>query len=161
MLLHDPALMGRLACRVVREKVAVVFFHVSVAVISRRCHEGDVTFQVVVRRVSPVGIEGFHQSGTKLQVERVFSGFQELMIMDASFAPVLGLVVQDIALLIDRMIGRSPQNAVRMGVPRGNKIGHVTIVPPESEGVVIPVHGHSQGVTDEKPVESSPAAEFI
>jgi hypothetical protein len=37
----------------------------------------------------------------------------------------------------------------------------VTIVPLESEGVVIPVHGHSQGVTDEKPVKSSAAAGVI
>ena len=45
-----------------------------------------------------------------------------------------------------------------MGILGGNKIGHVTIVPLKSEGIVIPVHGHGQGVTDEKPVESSPAA---
>jgi hypothetical protein len=73
--------------------------------------------------------------------------------MDASFAPVLGLVVQNIALFVERTIGRAPQDAVRMGIPGGNKIGHVTIVPLESKSVVIPVHGHSQGVTDENPVD--------
>jgi hypothetical protein len=157
VLLRDPAMMGRLAPRVVSKKVAVVFFHVGVTVISRRCHKVDVTFQVVVRGVSPVGIEGFHQEGTEFQVKRVLPGLQELVIMDASFAPVLRLVVKNIALFVERTIGRAPQDAVRMGIPRGNKIGHVTIVPPESDGVVIPVHRHSQGVTDKKPVESSPA----
>jgi hypothetical protein len=126
-------------------------------VIFRRCHEGDVTLQVVVRGVSPIGIKGFHQEGTEFQVQRVLPGLQELVIMDASFAPVLRLVVKNIALFVERTIGRAPQDAVRMGIPRGNKIGHVTIVPPESDGVVIPVHGHSQGITDEKPVDCPPA----
>ena len=161
VLLHDAALMGRFAPRVVSEEVAVVFFHIGVAVISRRCHEGDITLQVVVRGVSFVGIEGFHQEGTEFQVQRVLPGLQELVIMDASLSPVLGLVVQNVALFVERTIGRAPQDAVWMGILRGDIVCHMAIVPLKSERIVIPVNRHSQSVTDKKPVERSSASRFI
>ena len=161
VLLHDPALMGRLAFREVSEKVAVVLLHVSVAVGPRRCHEGEVSLQVIVRGIPLVGIKRVHQESAELKIQRVFPGFEELVIVDASFAPVLRLVVQNIALLIEGAIGGAPQDAVRMRVLGGKVIDDPAIIPSKSRGIVIPVNRHGQRVTDEKPVESSPAAGFI
>jgi len=132
VLLHDPALMGILACRIAGEKMAMVFFHIRVAVRPGRCHESDVSLQIVVRGVSPVGIKGVHQESTELKIQRVLPGFQELVIVNPSFAPVLCLVVKNVALFVERTVGRTPQDAVRMGILGGDEIFHPTIVPAKS-----------------------------
>jgi hypothetical protein len=48
-----------------------------------------------------------------------------------------------------------------MRILGGKVIYDLAIIPSKSRGIVIPVNGHGQGVTDEKPIESSPAAGFI
>jgi len=141
--------------------MAMLFLHIRVAVCPRRCHEGDVSVQDVVRGVSPVGVHGVHQESTELKVQRVFTGLQELVIVDPSLAPVLRLIVQNIALFIEGAIGGAPEDTVRMRILGGKVIGHPAIIPSKSCGIIIPVNRHSQSVADEKPVESSPAKGFI
>ena len=125
------------------------------------CHESDVALQIVIRQVAPVGIQGFDQEGAELQVQRVLAGLKELMVMDASFAPGTGLIVKNVALFIERTIGRAPKDAVRMRILGGNVIGHSAIVPLQSQRIVIPVNRHCERIPDEEPEYRSLASRFV
>jgi hypothetical protein len=71
------------------------------------------------------------------------------MVMDARMPPILGLIMEDFTLLVERFIGGAPKDTVRMRIFWCKVILYITVVALECKPVVIPVHGHGKRVPDE------------
>ena len=67
-------------------------------------HSIDVALQPLLGVVAAIFADQLVQLYTQLKVDRVFSSFEKLMIVNAALAPVLGLVVEDITALVARLI---------------------------------------------------------
>jgi len=71
------------------------------------------------------------------------------MIVDAALAPEGGLVPEDIAPFVERVVFRTPEDATGVRVSRSLiGIEHPVIVP-EGFPVIIPMAGHRKGIGDE------------
>jgi hypothetical protein len=74
------------------------------------------------------------------------------MVMDPGTPPILGLIMEDFTLFIERFIGGSPKNTIRVRIFWGKVFRHMAIVALECHSVVIPVHGHGERIPDEYPI---------
>ena len=89
---------------VVVEKCAVIFFKVSVVMPAWLEHSIDVALQPLLGVVATILADQLVQLYTQLKVDRVFSSFEELMVVNAALAPVLGLVVEDVAAFVTWLV---------------------------------------------------------
>ena len=80
--------------------------------------------------------------------QSVLAGFEELMVVNITLPPVDGLIVQDVAPLIDRIIVRAPEDTTRMRVLRSEVMIDEAVVPAQGVSVIIPVNRHCKGVTN-------------
>ncbi len=126
---------------------------VSVAVAARRGHVGDVTAQIIVRVITAVSIDRLDEHAAELDVQRVFTGFEELVVVIARPfpPPVSRLVVQDFARGAGRRVTRAEENAVGVRIARGQVVGHPAVIVEQGAAVVIPVHRHGERISDVKP----------
>ena len=137
------------AAGVCGEKVPVILFHVSVAMLPRGEHEGDVAREVISGVVTAVRDERFRQHFCELQVERVFPGAEELMIVNAALAPILRLLAEDVAALVQWRVFGAPEDAVGMRVFRCQVVAHDAVVTLQCGAVVIPMNRHRERIADQ------------
>jgi hypothetical protein len=142
------ALSSTNSASVVRKEFSVTLFNVRVPVPSWSKHEFDITPKVIVHIVVTALAERLHHNFGKLEIQRVFAGTQELMIMDAFLTPVLCLLVENFAASIERMVFGIAENAIGMWVPGCNVIADNAVVTTQSGAVVVPMNWHCQGVSD-------------
>jgi hypothetical protein len=109
--------------------------------------------QVVSGIVKPIFIEGFDEQGAQLQVEGVFPGLQELMIVDAPFTPVASLIMENLPLFIGGCVRRTPEDTVRMGILGSKIIGDPAIIAKERLPVIIPVDRHGKRVSNVQAIQ--------
>ena len=102
------------------EELPVTLLDVGVAVPARGEHEVEITLQIIVRVIAAARDERFDEHLAELEIQRVFAGVQELMIVNAALPPVLRLVMQDVAAFIQRRVRRAPEDAAGCGF-RGAK----------------------------------------
>ena len=116
VLVLDGAFPGRLAHRIAGEESAMILLHVGVAVVAGREHEIDVTGEPCVGIVAAVFLAQAHQLGGELEVQGVFPGFEELVVVDAALPPIDRLIVEDFAFLVGRGVLRAPQDGAGVGI---------------------------------------------
>ncbi len=81
---------------VIGEKMSEILLGIGVPVVARGCKKRDEMLQPALRGVTLSAAEEVEEFCCELDIECVFPGLQKLMIMDALFTPVAGLVVQNI-----------------------------------------------------------------
>jgi hypothetical protein len=84
-----------------------------------------------------------------LEIQGVSPGLEELVVVDAALSQVDRLRVEDLAFRVRRGVARPPQdrNGVRV---LGSKVpSDFTLLRPQCLAVVIPVHGHRNGICHE------------
>src|SRR4051812_342526 len=89
------------AARVAGEEFSVIFLDVGIPVLTRREHEFDVASEIVVRVVATTRDERIDEHFCELEVQSVFAGVEELVIVNAALPPVLRLLAQNVATLIE------------------------------------------------------------
>lgn len=127
----------------------MVFFQVGVVVIAGGEHEIDVMGEPFIRIVAAVFLGEFHEFPGELEVEGVFTGCEELMVVDAALSPILCLIVEDLALFIEGCVFGAPEDGTGVRVLRSEIGGDFPILGAEGFAVVIPVYGHGGGICDE------------
>ena len=137
------------AARVVCEELAMALLDVGIPMPARAEHEIDITPQVVIRVVASPRDERIDEHLGKLEIQRVFAGAEELVIVDAAPAPVLRLFAEDVPARVERRVGGAPENAVGMRVSRRSVVVNHAVVAEQRGAVVVPVHGHRQCVPNE------------
>ena len=134
---------------VVGEELPVTLLDVGIPVPSRGEHELDIALEVIVGIVASARNERLDEHFGKLEVQRVFPGMKELVIVDSVPSPILSLLVQDIATGVERRVFGTPENAVRMRVSRRDVVADDIVVAAQRGAVVIPVDRHRQRVPNE------------
>ncbi len=86
----------------------------SSAVLSRRQHEVDIALQMIIRVVATARDQRLDEDLRELKVEGIFAGAKELVVVDSALSPVLRLIVQNVAALIQWSVFRAPEDAVGM-----------------------------------------------
>ena len=114
-----------------------------------REHELGVSLEIAVRFVAAARDERLHEHFRELEIERVFTGAKELMVVNVPPAPVFRLVVEDFAARVQRGVFRAPEDAARMRIPWREIVAHDAVVPVERRPIVIPMDRHRQRVADE------------
>ena len=89
------------------------------------------------------------QIGGEPEVQGVFTSFKELVIMNFALAPEDGLVPEDIAPFIERMVFRTPEDAAGVGISWSQVMVENPGVVSEGLPVIIPVAGHREGIGGE------------
>ena len=69
--------------------------------------------------------------------------------MNAALAPVLRLLMQDIAARVERRVFRAPEDAAGMRIAWRKVVAHDAVVASKHRPVVIPVNRHRKRVADE------------
>jgi hypothetical protein len=87
--------------------------------------------------------------GGELEVYRVFTGFEKLVIVNAALTPVDCLLTEDVAPFVERLVFRSPKDAARVRFSRSLIMIEHSIVISQCRTVVIPMAGHCEGIGDE------------
>ena len=131
------------------EEAAVAFFDVGVPVLAGSEHEVEVALEVVVGVVAFAGEQGVEEDFGELEVEGVLSGAKELVVVDAVLAPVGGLVVEDVAAFVEGGVVRAPQDAAGVMLFGWEVGANGAVVLEEGGAVVVPMHGHGEGIGDE------------
>ena len=144
-----PHFRGCGAAGVSGEELPVTLLDVGIAVPARGEHEVEIPPQVILRVIAAARDEGFDEHSAELEIERVFARAQELVIVNPALPPVLRLLVQDVAALVERRVGRAPEDAVRVRVSGSQVIPHDAVIAAQRGAVVIPMHRHGEGVADE------------
>ena len=134
----------------VREEVAVVFLDVRVAVLAGREHEGDVAVEPALWIVVAIPANHFEEFDGQLLVERVFPRGEELVVVNATLAPVCSLFAEDVGLRAGGGVARSPEDAVGMGILRSEIVGDRAVIAGQRLTVVVPVHRHRHGIGDQR-----------
>ncbi len=120
-------------------------------------HEVEVALKIIFRVVTAERAERVEDHAGELEVERVFAGAQELVIVNAALPPVLRLLVQDVAAFIERRVFRAPKDAVGVRISRCKIIPHHSVVAMERGAIIIPMHRHGMSITNEgAPDEAGP-----
>jgi hypothetical protein len=104
--------------RVFGEKAPVVFLQIGIAVRSGGEHEVDVVSEPFVGIVSAVELAEADEFGGELEVQGVVPGFEELVVVDAALAPVLRLIVEDLAFLVRSGVLGSPEDGAGVRILR-------------------------------------------
>lgn len=73
--------------------------------------------------------------------------------MNALNSPKRGLVVEDLALFVEGLVVRAPEDAVRMRVAGRLVAVQLAIVPGQSGSIVIPVSGEGESVSNQRAKE--------
>ena len=149
MLVPHAAIQERAPLRETSEETPVVFLEVGVAVPAGGAHAVRVADRPRLGVVFAALPDMRMECNRQLEVDGVFAGFEELVVVDGAPAPVLGLVVQDVALLVRRIILGAPQDAVGVRVAGRDVVVERPVVAGERLPVVIPVAGHGEGVGGE------------
>ena len=136
------------AASVVGKEFSMALFDIGVPVPARSEHELEIAFEVIVRVVAPARDERLDEHFAELEVQRVFPGPKELMIVDAGLSPVSSLFVQDFAAGVERDVSGALKNAVGMRVSRRQIVANNAIVAAQRGSVVIPVDGHRERVSN-------------
>lgn len=154
VFIRDPALENVLAGGVAIEERTMVFLEVGIAMPARGEHEINVMANPAFGLVVAVLLDLFVKSRGELEVCRVFTGPEVLVIVNVLLAPETGLVVEDVRFFVAGCELGTPQNAVgvmRQGGPKVAKIGVITV---ERFSIVIPMDRHGEGVGKEGAVKS-------
>ncbi len=146
VFVFDGALARVLSGRVAGEKSAMVFLEVGVAVLARGEHEIDVVSEPSIGIIAVVFFAERDEFASELEVESVFSGLEKLVVVNAALAPINGLVVEDFAFCIQRGVFRAPENGASVGIFRREIVGDFAVFAAQGFAVVIPVHGHGNGI---------------
>jgi len=112
----DAAFFGRRASSIASEEMPMAFLNVRVPMPAGRGHEFDVFPQVLRRIVAIVFFQRPRQQQRQLKIQGVFPRLEILVIMNAAPTPKWRLVMKNLASVVGRLIGGSPENAptVRM-----------------------------------------------
>ena len=150
MVILDTAGEKRFAARIVLEESPVIFFGIGVIVPSGGEHDFGVAAQPGFEFKFASQKNVLVELGGKLQVEGVLTGFEALVIMNASLSPKLLLLMQDIGLWPVGCVDRSPKDAVGMRRTGREIPGNRTVIGIQCVDIVIPMHRHSYGVRHQR-----------
>ena len=83
---------------------------------------------------------------SELEVYRVLTGDEILMIVYAALSPVLGLVMKDVSFFVQWFVAGSPKNTSGMLCKGSAVFLKVRVIGIQSRAVIIPVYRHSKGI---------------
>jgi hypothetical protein len=109
----------------------------------------EVALEVVAGVVAFAGEQRVEEDSGELEVEGVLSGAKELVVVDAVLAPVGGLVVEDVAAFVEGGVMRAPEDAAGVMLFGWEVGANDAVVLEEGGTVVVPMHGHGEGIGDE------------
>ena len=132
----------------------MILLDVGVTMPSRLEHPGNVALKPGIGIITTSFLHKCEEFSGESVIQGVLPGLEELMIMDPALPPVLGLITEDIPLLVERVVFRSPENAARMGTLGLHEAVHSSIVPVECHRVVIPMDRHRQSISSKRTLVS-------
>ena len=92
------------------------------------------------------------KSAGEFKIDRVFSSFEILVIVDVPLTPELSLVVEDLAAFVQGSVFGTPEDAIGVVFFWSLKGGEIRVVVIQSLSVVVPVNGHCEGIGNESPL---------
>ena len=143
------ALAGCSAASVVGKEFPVTLLDVGIPMPARGGHELNVTLEIIVRVVASARHERINKHFCKLEIQRVLTRLEELVIMDPFSPPVFGLPVKDFAAGVESRVTGAPEYAVGMRVSWRDVVADNTVGAAQRRPVVVPMDGHRKGVSNE------------
>ena len=122
----------------------MVFLDIGIAVPSWLQHPRDVALEPCVGVIAAALLHEGKEVACQLEIERVLPGLEKLVVVDPPLAPVLRLLPENVPLLVEGMVLRTPEDAAGVGVLRFEEAIHGAVVAAKCRRVVIPVDRHRQ-----------------
>ena len=142
MLIANAALPWLLSLGIAREERPVILFHVGVVMPTRLQHPSNVALQPSVGIIATSLLYKIEELPGESEIQRVLTCFEKLMVVNPTLPPILCLLPQDVSLLIECLILRTPEDAPGMRI-LGLKVAiHSPIVSMECRRVVVPMDRH-------------------
>ncbi len=89
----------------------------------------------------------------ELVIDGVVARLEELVVMNAFDSPKRCLIVENLALFVEGLVVRAPEDAVRMRVAGRLVAVQWAVVPGQSGSIVIPVSGEGESVSNQRAKE--------
>lgn len=124
-------------------------------------HERGVASKPSVGVVGASGADVMEEFAGEEEVEGVFAGLEELVVVDVGLPPVSCLVVEDFAAFVEGLVLGAPEDAIGMGVAGLEVVVDCSVVALEDLSVVIPMSRHGEGIGGEGAIEGGNPAVHV